>query len=196
MDAYPLLGYTLPVFCSSDTAGSCGFKHNGLKTKGAYHAPVQDQRQDAVPAMSTSMPRAARSSNSSPGKTGSQRPTSLFSTILDDGEYDTERRYEYKLDRNPEAKQKDGKLIPQDHDPRFADNRSNPEAVLMATFARAQASEAFRQAWSGLLPSQRALIQKKARGLSNVEIAAEEGVSEAAIRNRLKKIQEHFKKLR
>jgi DNA-binding CsgD family transcriptional regulator len=131
-----------------------------------------------------------------PGENGVTEANISILHDMDDGEHDTERRYEYKLDRNPEAKQKDGTLIPQDHDPRFADNRSNPEAVLMAAFTHAQASETFRQAWSSLLPSQRALIQKKARGLSNVEIAAEEGVSEAAIRNRLKKIQEHFKKLR
>ncbi len=131
-----------------------------------------------------------------PGENGVTEANISILHDMDDGEYDAERRYEYKLDRNPETKRKDGTLIPQDHDPHFVDNRSNPEAVLMASFARDQASEAFRQAWSGLLPSQRALIQKKARGLSNVEIAVEEGVSEAAIRNRLKKIQEHFKKLR
>jgi len=131
-----------------------------------------------------------------PGENGVTEANISVLHEMDDGEYNAERRYEYKLDRSPDAKHKDGTLIPQDHDPRFADNRSNPEAVLMAAFARVQASEAFRQAWNSLLPNQRTLILKKARGLSNVEIASEEGVSEAAIRNRLKKIQEHFKKLR
>jgi len=47
-----------------------------------------------------------------------------------------------------------------------------------------------------LLPQQRDLIQKKLQGRSNVDIAAEEGVTEAAIRNRLAKIQKKFEKLR
>ena len=34
---------------------------------------------------------------------------------------------------------------------------------------------------------------KKLRGMSNTDIAAEEGVTEAAVRNRLKKVQERFK---
>ena len=131
-----------------------------------------------------------------PGENGVTEANISILHNMDDDEYDAERRYEYKLDHYPEKRQKDGKLVPQDHDPRFADNRSNPEAVLITALARAQASESFRRAWSGLLPNQQALILKKARGLSNVEIAAKEGVSEAAIRNRLKKIQEHFKKLR
>ena len=37
------------------------------------------------------------------------------------------------------------------------------------------------------------LVMKKLRGMSNTDIAAAEGVTEAAVRNRLKKVQERFK---
>ena len=47
--------------------------------------------------------------------------------------------------------------------------------------------------WDALLPQQRELVMKKLRGMSNTDIAAEEGVTEAAVRNRLKKVQERFK---
>jgi DNA-directed RNA polymerase specialized sigma24 family protein len=36
-------------------------------------------------------------------------------------------------------------------------------------------------------------VLKKLRGMSNTDIAAAEGVTEAAVRNRLKKVQERFK---
>lgn len=47
--------------------------------------------------------------------------------------------------------------------------------------------------WDTLLPQQRELVMKKLRGMSNTDIAASEGVTEAAVRNRLKKVQERFK---
>lgn len=47
--------------------------------------------------------------------------------------------------------------------------------------------------WDALLPQQRELVMKKLRGMSNTDIAAAEGVTEAAVRNRLKKVQERFK---
>ena len=47
--------------------------------------------------------------------------------------------------------------------------------------------------WDALLPQQRELVLKKLRGMSNTDIAAAEGVTEAAVRNRLKKVQERFK---
>ena len=50
-----------------------------------------------------------------------------------------------------------------------------------------------RVLWDALLPQQRELVMKKLRGMSNTDIAASEGVTEAAVRNRLKKVQERFK---
>ena len=74
------------------------------------------------------------------------------------------------------------------------DNSYNPEKLLIDALDAAEQSSAFKAEWDALSDRQRELVVKKAHGRSNVDIADEEGCTEAAIRNRLAKIQKHFEK--
>jgi len=74
------------------------------------------------------------------------------------------------------------------------DNSGNPEKLLLDTLNAAERSGAFKAEWVSLSDKQRDLVMKKLLGRSNVDIAAEEGCTEAAIRNRLAKIQRRFEK--
>jgi len=111
----------------------------------------------------------------------------------DDVEYNANRREAYHTPIYWQA-YTDGEGA-EDRNSFLADEDSHPEMQYMDYLIQKERSLAFQEIWDKLLPQQRALIQKKVQGRSNVEIAEEEGVSEAAIRNRLKKIQEKFKKL-
>ena len=64
--------------------------------------------------------------------------------------------------------------------------------MIVDTFERS-AAYSLGPLWDALLPQQKELVLKKLRGMSNTDIAAAEGVTEAAVRNRLKKIQDRFK---
>jgi len=74
------------------------------------------------------------------------------------------------------------------------DNSSNPEKLLIDALNAAERTGAFKAEWDALSDKQRDLLMKKLLGRSNVDIAAEECCTEAAIRNRLAKIQKRFKK--
>ena len=74
----------------------------------------------------------------------------------------------------------------------FKDETCNVEAAL----EEKETSEKLKSALDELLPQQRDLVQKVfGEELSIVEIARQEGVREAAIRNRLKKIYKKLKKI-
>jgi RNA polymerase sigma factor, sigma-70 family len=118
---------------------------------------------------------------------------------MDDAEVDEHRRYDYHVTEHLDAtRNKEGEDIT-DHNKRLADNRTNPEAVLIAQEDDAAYAETlFRltEAMSGLQPQQRELFEKVyIHRRSYTSIAAEEGVTEAAIRNRLKKVHEKLKKI-
>jgi hypothetical protein len=112
---------------------------------------------------------------------------------MDDDEHNLEKRDSYYGlvhygqapgdDNTPDIFEKD-----------LADYSSDPEAKLIAALDAAEASGAFSAIWDGLQPRQRDLVFKKLLKRSNVDIAAEEGVTEAAIRGRLAKIQRKFEK--
>ena len=74
----------------------------------------------------------------------------------------------------------------------LADHNANPEQLLITAMEVAERSGALADTWASLSEAQQELIIKKLRGLTNVAIATDENVSEAAIRNRLKKIQKKF----
>jgi len=76
----------------------------------------------------------------------------------------------------------------------LADDSTNPEAIIFAAMDAAERSSEFKSMWDKLTDKQRDLIKKKLRKRSNVDIATEEGCTEAAVRNRLAKIQKHFEK--
>jgi len=74
------------------------------------------------------------------------------------------------------------------------DNSGNPEKLLLDALSAAERTGVFKAEWDSLSDKQRDLVMKKLLGRSNVDIAAEEGCTEAAIRNRLAKIQRRFEK--
>ena len=76
----------------------------------------------------------------------------------------------------------------------LADESANPETMLFAALEAAERSGKFKAIWDELQPQQRDLVMKKLLKRYNVDIAAEENVTEAAIRNRLAKIQKKFEK--
>ncbi|MDD3307314.1 MAG: sigma factor-like helix-turn-helix DNA-binding protein [Acetobacterium sp.] len=116
---------------------------------------------------------------------------------FDDQEFDAQRRENYHapvhLEAYPMASDEDAT----DRNPYLIDPAPNPMACLIASLdadAYEDRLARLRSATDTLQPQQKALIKKVFdEGRTYVDIAAEEGVSEAAIRNRLKKI---FTKLR
>jgi len=76
----------------------------------------------------------------------------------------------------------------------LADYTYDPETVLIEAFDATERSGAFRAELDRLTNKQRDLIMKKLLGRTNVDIAKEENCTEAAVRNRLTKIQKRFAK--
>ena len=110
----------------------------------------------------------------------------------DDAEFDADRRENYHVPVRYQAFQ-DGKGDDaEDRNDYLADTDSNPESLLIHSLESAQKRSDFNDVWTSLTDGQRELIKRKLQGRSNVDIAAEDGVTEAAIRNRLSKIQKKF----
>lgn len=131
-----------------------------------------------------------------PGENGVTEALIAMLHQTDDEDFNSNRREDYLGPIHYQA-YKDGEGDDaEDRNDYLADDSFNPEKALIDWFTTTERSAAFKEIWDNLLPQQRDLIQKKAKGRSNVDIAAQEGVSEAAIRNRLKKIQGKFKNLR
>lgn len=131
-----------------------------------------------------------------PGKDGVTEADVTMLHEVDDEEFNTNRREDYLAPIHYQAyKDSEGDEV-EDRNGYLTDDSFNPEKAFIEGITRTERSAAFKEIWDELLPQQRDLIQKKAKGRTNVDIAAEEGVSEAAIRNRLKKIQDKFKNLR
>jgi DNA-directed RNA polymerase specialized sigma24 family protein len=122
----------------------------------------------------------------------------LISTLhgMDDDEYNDQRREDYHVPVHYQAYQDGDGDSAEDRNDYLADDKENPETALFEEMECAEWDSRFKAIWDRLQPQQRELAQKKLAGMTNTDIAAEEGVSEAAIRNRLKKIQEKFKNLR
>ena len=83
-----------------------------------------------------------------------------------------------------------------DRNPYLVDTEPSPESLLFQTMEEKERKAAIQLLWDALLPQQRELVLKKLKGMTNTEIASSEGVTEAAIRKRLGKIQERFKLFR
>ncbi|MCL1857669.1 MAG: sigma-70 family RNA polymerase sigma factor [Oscillospiraceae bacterium] len=86
----------------------------------------------------------------------------------------------------------DGEDFSDEKQPDLADYAADPETQFFEALETAERSGAIKAAWDSLQPQQRDLILKKLLKRTNVSIADEEGVSEAAVRNRLAKIQKKF----
>lgn len=131
-----------------------------------------------------------------PGEDGITEALIAMLHETDDEEFNSNRRQDYLAPIHYQAYRDGEGRDAEDRNDYLADDRFNPEEEFIDRITRAERSATFKEIWDRLLPQQRDLIQKKAKGHPNVDIAAQEGVSEAAIRNRLKKIQDRFKNLR
>ena len=111
---------------------------------------------------------------------------------------DVQRRYDYRVTSHLDAYHDGENDAADDRNKYLADDSVNPEALYI-TNEEEQVHQAYLDkltaAMECLLPQQKELFKKVYLDKrSNTDIAAEEGVTEAAIRNRLKKMQEKLKK--
>jgi hypothetical protein len=115
---------------------------------------------------------------------------------MDDERHNSDKRDSYHGLLHIERMGGDGDDYAADKQSSLADDAANPETIFINTLEAAEKSGAFKAVWDRLTDSQRDLAIKKLQGRTNRDIVAEEGRTERAIHNRLKKIQKHFENLR
>lgn len=112
---------------------------------------------------------------------------------LDDAEVNEQRRHYHMVPVHLDNYSAD-----EDHNSYLSDEELNPEVVLLeheSEFEYQESLVKLGEALEDLLPKQKELLIKVYQdGRTCSEIAREEGVTEAAIRNRLKKVHEKIKK--
>lgn len=138
-----------------------------------------------------------------PGMTGEDgKPvTENLITMLhgwDDAEVDADRREDYHCPVNYDSYHDGDGDEADDRNPYLKDDTYNPLAQILASIAdeeRSARMDKLKAALSELTDKQKdTVIKKFYKNMTNVDIAAEENVSEAAIRNRLSKIYATLKK--
>lgn len=111
---------------------------------------------------------------------------------LDDEEVNENRRYEYRVTTHLDAYDDGGSFI-EDSNKYMRDNDSNPILLLVEKEDKLEHEnrlDKLKHGIKSLLPNQQELFKKKfVENRTNTDIALEENVTEAAIRNRLKKIK-------
>lgn len=110
----------------------------------------------------------------------------------DDEEFDANRRETYHIPVHYMAYTSGDAEEAEDRNSYLADESANPSIIFEKAFSRAEFKREFRERWNRLTKEQQRLVIRKANGETNVAIAAEQSVSEAAIRKQLKRIQKHF----
>ena len=110
----------------------------------------------------------------------------------DDDEFDANRREAYHIPVHYMAYTCGDAEEAEDRNSYLADETADPSIILEKAISRTEFKCAFHERWSRLTKEQQRLVVRKANGETNVAIAAEQGVSEAAIRKQLKRIQKHF----
>ncbi|MBD5637575.1 sigma-70 family RNA polymerase sigma factor [Clostridium botulinum] len=117
---------------------------------------------------------------------------------FDDEEVDADRRENYHVPVHMNAYYDEKEDDAADRNAYLTDNDSNPLESIIKSIEETEHEEKIdklRDAIETLKPQQKELIKKIFyEKRTNVSIAAEEGVSEAAIRKRLKKIYENLRK--
>lgn len=120
--------------------------------------------------------------------------TTFIATLhaMDDDQVDADRREEYHCPVHYQAYSDGEGEDADDRNPYLADADADPLEQMLVSIREQEHSDKLdrlKAALTTLTDLQKDTIYKKFYcGMSNVGIAAEEGVSEAAIRNRLKKI--------
>lgn len=118
--------------------------------------------------------------------------------MMDDLEVDKQRHYDYRVIAHIDAYNDSEKETANDRNKYLADHSLNPEEILEADEEEQEHQtclDKLGEAMECLLPQQKELFKKVYMDKrTNTDIAAEEGVTEAAIRNRLKKMYEKLRK--
>ena len=127
-----------------------------------------------------------------PGENGAITTIIAQLHAMDDEQLDADRREEYHCPDHYQAYSDGEGEDADDRNPYLCDTAADPLEQMLASINEQEHSEKLdrlKAALTTLTDLQRDTIHKKFyHNMSNVDIAAEEGVSEAAIRNRLKKI--------
>lgn len=134
------------------------------------------------------------------GEDGKAVTESLITMLhdWDDDELDADRREAYHCPVHYDGYHDGDGDDADDRNPYLEDDTYNPLQQILTSIANEERSlqiEKLKVAPSELTDKQKDTVVKKFyRNMTNVQIAAEEGVSEAAIRNRLTKIYATLKK--
>ncbi|EMJ3792555.1 sigma-70 family RNA polymerase sigma factor [Clostridioides difficile] len=133
-----------------------------------------------------------------PGEDGVTEADIELLHTMDDEEVDEQRRYDYRVTTHLDAYHDGEEEAANDRNKYLADDTANPEQLIIQAEYEADYQDMLdklTKAMESLLPQQKELFKKVyLERRSNTDIAAEEGVTEAAIRNRLKKLHERLRK--
>ena len=134
-----------------------------------------------------------------PGEDGVTEADIELLHTMDDDEVDEQRRYDYRVTTHLDAYHDGEEEAANDRNKYLSDDTTNPEHLMLQAENEAQyldMLDKLTKAMESLLPQQKELYKKVyLEKRSNTDIAAEEGVTEAAIRGRLKKLQERLRKI-
>lgn len=133
-----------------------------------------------------------------PGEDGVAEADIEFLHSIDDDEVDRQRQYNYYVTTYLDAYHHGEKEAAEDCSKYLNDDREIPEDVLITKENEQQHQSSLKkldEAIGSLLPQQKELFKKVyVDRRTNTDIAAEEGVTEAAIRNRLEKMYKQLRK--
>ncbi len=133
-----------------------------------------------------------------PGEDGVNTTDIELLHTMDDEEVDEQRRYNYRIIANLDEYHDGEGEEADDRNQYLTDYSYNPERVYLEKEKEAEhlaTLERLAEAMEHLTAKQKELFKKKyVDQRTNTDIANEEGVSEAAIRNRLKKMYTKLKK--
>lgn len=133
-----------------------------------------------------------------PGKEGVTEADIELLHSMDDSDVDEQRRYDYRVTTHLDAYHDSENAEVNDRNKYLADNKANPEKLYIKKEDDKKHQDfidKLTKAKECLLPQQKELLKKiYFEKRSNTDIADEEGVTEAAIRNRLKKIHKKLLK--
>lgn len=110
----------------------------------------------------------------------------------DDDEYDANRREAYHAPVHYMAYTVGDAEETEDRNSYLADEAADPSIIFEKATSQEKFKREFHERWNRLTREQQQLVLRKANGETNVAIAAEQGVSETAVRKQLKRIQKHF----
>lgn len=134
-----------------------------------------------------------------PGEDGVTEADIQLLHAMDDAEVDEQRRYNYRVTAHLDAYHDGEGEDASDRNKYLADETVNPEQLMIQAEDEAEHQDMLdklRKAMDCLLPQQKELFKKVyLEKRTNTQIAVEEGVTEAAIRGRLKKLQERLRKI-